>query len=201
MCPPPNTQIISEFVPLGYDKSRWFLDKNNHSSEINIIYVGYLESQFPLGDFIKIINRIDSVKFHVVGDGSKFQEYRDMSGENVIYHGRLEPEAVVRLCSKMHMGLLPISGSAELPNKIFDYIGSSLPILHLGKGDAKSFIEKTKFGWSFELNDLDSLYLFLKDLNISNIRKIEHKINEGKSRYTKDYLYNSFIDLILQGIK
>jgi hypothetical protein len=124
--------------------------------------------------------------------------------QNCIFHGFKSSYKAAEIVLEASIGILPLaeSSNAFLPNKFFDYIGASVPIICFKGSDSAYIIEKYNIGWVIprsadSIHDLfsgaDFLPNFLeKKLNIENMRK----------EFSKEELYKGFvqeINIILKG--
>ncbi|MFH4358372.1 glycosyltransferase family 4 protein [Vibrio diabolicus] len=193
------------FVPLGFDDERWNKAKewlSNHSypllgknNKINLIYIGYLQSQFPLDVIIASVSQCDNFQLHIVGDGDMREKYESNNPKNVFFYGNLplyESSLVVSSCD---IGVLPILGNAQMPNKLFDYLGASLPTLVIGENDSSKFVEENNIGWcsKFDESEVNRFLLALDSNEIMTKRKSVFSI---RSNFSKEKQYNKFVKLV-----
>lgn len=192
--------IPSVFVPLGYDASRWNINtsycKFNSDNKIHLVYVGYLESQFPLDSIIQLVAASDSLILHVVGDGSYKTHYSNISNNNIIFYGSLPASEASEIVFKSDIGVLPIKHGAQMPNKLFDYIGAGLPILAVGKSDSSEFVINHNIGWFCCFDDVVSV----SNVDFCDINKKKLNIELIRCKFSKDCLYSGFDDMFNGGL-
>ncbi|EJC6859581.1 MULTISPECIES: hypothetical protein [Vibrio] len=130
----------STYIPLGADLTRWQERSGNiEASDLRFtkyVYVGNFNKQFDLsvlGDAFLSSNEKD---ISLIGDGELIDKYR-LKIPNANFMGFLPQDTVVNSLRKCEVGLLPISGGATLPNKLYDYILSGLDIVTNSKHVAR----------------------------------------------------------------
>jgi len=115
--------VFGKLVPLGYDSSRF---PHMSAAEDGYVYVGNLNESFDLRVFKEFLATKERIT--VIGDGPLREAYVE-SYKNACFTGLLDPNDVALLLAKHRFGLLPITGSATLPNKLFDYYACGLAVL------------------------------------------------------------------------
>ncbi|HIF9419445.1 TPA: glycosyltransferase [Photobacterium damselae] len=195
----------SHFGFLGYDKQRWIDCENNifSKNEINekdkvkLVYVGYLESQFDITKLIECVNNNNSFELIIIGNGSKESYYKELSQtDRIRFTGLLSPQSVVDELMHSHVGVLPISKTAQMPNKLFDYIGACLPILTIGNSDSRKFVQDNNFGWGADF-ELSSIQFSLDEINFQTICEKKLNIISSRDYYSKDTSYNKIIGFLM----
>ncbi|HIF9221410.1 TPA: glycosyltransferase family 4 protein [Photobacterium damselae] len=183
------------FLPLGYDEFRWINNVPNKSNgNLKLVYIGYLQSQFPLKDIIKSINDKDGFELHIIGDGENRRQYEEISSDNIIFHGNQPLDKAAELVSNSDVGVLPIGGNAQMPNKLFDYLGASLPILSIGNTDSSRFVIENNIGWTsgFNVSELEMIIANIKD----SIEEKEFNVKCIRNKYSKEKLYSQFVNIL-----
>ncbi|MDD8492862.1 glycosyltransferase, partial [Escherichia coli] len=152
----PKNKVLDEYFGfLGFDENRWrsvqtksidWLD----TEKIKLIYIGYLESQFDITDIIKYVRDSKKYELTIVGHGAKNEYYKDIASNSTSIHfkGLLPSDEVVNVMSDSHIGVLPITRTAQMPNKLFDYVGGCIPILSIGASDSSEFVKENDIGWN-----------------------------------------------------
>ena len=142
------------YLPLGFDEKRWQISKRA-SVVYDYVYVGYLSYQFDLRPFIRAFSGVPKT-LCIIGDGENVEEYRNLAHGNkhISFLGALKKDEVVSILRSSSVALLPLAdhSAAEMPNKLFDYIGAGLPILCAGGTDAGQLVKKHNFGWHCKNN-------------------------------------------------
>ncbi|QOQ69297.1 glycosyltransferase family 4 protein [Photobacterium damselae] len=183
------------FLPLGYDDLRWGRDSSKKNrNNLKFVYIGYLQSQFPLKEIIESVNDKDGFELHIIGDGENKRKYEEISSKNIIFHGNQPLDKAAELVSNSDVGILPISGNAQMPNKLFDYLGAALPILSIGDTDSSRFVIDNNIGWTsgFNVAELESIIADIKD----NIEEKEFNVKSIRSKYSKEKLYDKFVNIL-----
>ncbi|WP_412491260.1 glycosyltransferase [Vibrio fluvialis] len=193
-----DSRIPRFFFPLGYDIERWKDYDDEHgdidlsSERINIAYVGYLSQQFDLDNVIAAFEGLDNdFNLHILGGGDNFSYYRTKFQhiKNVEFHGMVHPKFISNNLHKFDAGFLPLrSGACSLlPNKFFDYLASSVPIISFGSNDVESLINASGGGWVVD-NDLVKIKDFLMNLKRQDIELCKDKVSVSKENYSMQRL-------------
>jgi glycosyltransferase involved in cell wall biosynthesis len=188
-----------EFIPLGYDADRWdsiIPTKGNVDvSKLKLVYIGYLQSQFSLDEIISAVNNMSSIELHVVGDGERRGDYESIASDNIFFHGNLSLESSAKIVKSCDIGVLPIKGNAQMPNKIFDFLGAGIPVVSLGDNDSTNFIVKNNIGWVCQF-DVAEIQVLLESITYNDFSLKKENIDITRLRYSKGYLYNKFVKLM-----
>jgi hypothetical protein len=201
----PNAK--SEFIPLGYNKERFncgIKPSRLVNEPIKIVYIGLLQYQIDIMPYIKAINEDQRFELYLYGDDGKGQRYKTVKSyvetnniSNVFFKGRLEQNQVCEYLKQCDIGIIPMITSS-LPNKVFDYLGSELPILSLGENDCSGFVKDNQIGWSssFDVENIkminDIIYRdFEKDYQVK-----KKKVASIKENYSREVLFKKIIKVI-----
>jgi hypothetical protein len=184
---------------LGYDKERWSASTNYLSCKppIKLIYIGYLESQFDIENVILSVLDNELFEFVIVGNGSKLNYYKKIARDSkrIFFKGLLSLEAAAVEVSKCQIGMLPISHTAQMPNKLFDYLGSGLPIFTVGHSDSSQFVIREGFGW-FSNNSHNDITRVLNQMKLEDVASFKSNVMKCRSRYSKEASYDDIITTI-----
>ena len=197
----PNKQSI--FIPLGFDKARWnefdSIEKDFSSDVIQIVYVGQLQYVISLEEIITALNNLEEYFLTIIGDGENLEQLKNLVQEigmrNIRFTGYISYNEVVEELKSKHIGVLPMRGPA-MPNKLFDYIASCLPVLVLGENDASRFIVQSGFGWEKPF-DAEVLLSFFEDLGEEDISLFTLNLKSSRDLFSKELLYKKYIEHIL----
>jgi len=127
---PEYNEFVSRFncsgtlATLGYDMERF--SKIKERDRVGCVYIGNFNHSFDLRTLAEFIDTQADVR--LIGDGPLMAEYRKSFGY-AVFHGFVEPDVVPNILSECVYGLLPITGKATLPNKLFDYYACGLNII------------------------------------------------------------------------
>ena len=111
-------------VPLGYDKYRF--QESKPVKKKGSVYIGNFNESFDLRVMSDFLNAEERVS--LIGDGPLREIYETVF-VNVNFLGHIEYRSVPETLSGFEYGLLPITGAATLPNKLYDYYGSGLDVV------------------------------------------------------------------------
>ena len=111
-------------VPLGYDAERFALVDEHARS--GMVYIGNFNESFDLQALAPFLK--DGSQLTLIGDGPLRAQYEFIFGE-AVFAGFADYYEVPKLLSKYEIGVLPITGNATLPNKLYDYYASGLNVV------------------------------------------------------------------------
>ena len=176
----------AHYLPLCFDENRWEKSfqrqQNNKISNHKVIvgYVGNLNMQFSLLDFINTLETNKNIYLEIIGGGPGLKELlskiSEESNKRVINHGYLDRETTTEKMSNWNYGIVPQSSysKADFPNKFFDYLGTGIPCIAFRGTFLGGYIEKKSIGFTIERHqdkqiNFVELYNYYKK-NVSNIR-------------------------------
>ncbi len=194
--------VTSSFVPLGFDAERWATMKGESRFEnidrSNVVYVGSLSHQIDLTCLINALANDKRYELTVIGDGEDMRKVQELAVslqmKNIRFTGYIPFENVVEELGGMHLGVIPMTGYA-MPNKLFDYIAASLPILVLGRNDASEFVESHNIGWSADF-DVEGLRTFFLNLTAGEIASKAKNVGKIRDGFSKEHLYKRYLQVI-----
>lgn len=171
-------------------------NKNDDNNKVKVVYVGGIEDGRGIVEFIKYVNKIDFLEFHIFGYGSKEEEYINKYSNNDIYfHGKVHHSDVVNVISDMDFGLCliePVSLSDKLclPNKLFEYYNSNLNIIGSNLPEISRFINNKSCG--FLLDKRDTVDILSENLLKfkGNLFKIDDSYTWNVQKYNYIGLFN-----------
>jgi len=121
--------------------------------------------------------------------------------QNIIYVGWLDANDLRRLLKESSVGLAPFPKGAlnSLPNKPFEYMAASLPIITSLEGELRRMIEENDIGKFYPPGDavalVDAILYFRKyPETLSSMGKRGRKLYEYS--YRSDLIYPKFADHI-----
>ena len=140
-----------------------------------LTYVGVLDYTHNLEPAIRALGQLRpaGVELHVVGDGVRSEEYRQLAvslGVASKFHGRVPHAQVPLHIAAADLCLAPYDAAAFYSGelgystmKIPEYLSVGRPVVSVPSGRVKSLIQEGKTGFLFD-NDLEKWVAFLRDL-------------------------------------
>jgi len=207
--------------PLGFDSERKkAINLKNHDfKQLNIItqnfnvwFVGTFGRTYDLSTVIKVASKLEethsNVSFIFTGDGEKMELWQKESKflKNIIFTGWVGKNELHYISSKSNIGLMAYSEGAPqgLPNKIFEYMASGLPILSSLQTETKDLISKEKLGLSYIPNNPEDLLLKLTTLIDSQqlLKEMRYNcIKTFKEKFDSEIIYENLIKLMIKNKK
>ncbi len=197
----PSNRIKScQFIPLGFDQLRW-QDRPTmtvkDSSVVKLVYIGYLESQFDISQVINAVKNSSGYELIVIGGGSKSEYYKSIAegADNVKFLGTLSLDEAAEQVMNADIGVLPISHTAQMPNKLFDYLGAGLPILAIGESDSASFVKKHSIGWTTDFSQ-EAIEALLTKMDSEKLNFCKRNVVTVRVEFSKDVIYKKLVHTI-----
>ncbi|EAS65321.1 Glycosyltransferase-like protein [Photobacterium angustum S14] len=198
-----NLSDIDKVFPLGYKKSE--SDTNTmvnyahyhkigiDKSKIIIWFVGTFGQTYDLLPIISAAKKLEknaNVQFVFTGDGEKSSEWKKAAEglSNVIFTGWVDKEGLSFLSSIASIGLMAYRKGAPqgLPNKIFEYLASGIPILSSLETETKDVLSKYEVGLTYDALDYNDCINKLDSL-ISNTEKLSQMKSNALSVFEKEF--------------
>lgn len=142
------------------------LPEGFHSAKM-ILYQGSVNMGRGLETMIDLVNEMDDIVFVIAGDGDVLaglkQKVRDLNLEDkVSFTGRLSPDKLSALTQQADLGIsleenMGLNYYYALPNKIFDYIHASIPVLCSDFPEMKKIIDLTQTGMTVNPHDIEQI--------------------------------------------
>jgi glycosyltransferase involved in cell wall biosynthesis len=205
------------FIPHGVDEE--FFDEHDENGSVKnerklkVIYAGACGFNNAIEVFLQVArlfaaeNDLRKVDFVLVGDGPALEQLRKGNWINVRFLGQLPKTDVIRALKSADIALFSqrkaVGGSFKkdsLPNKFFDFLGASLPIvggIERG-GEMERYINNYKCGIAVDSEDVQGLYNGVKRLLIdSDLRKrMSMAAGELGRKFSKDIQVEKFVRII-----
>ncbi len=170
---------MDKVFPIGFQTEPNLSKEINHNDfsylkinpkKINIWFVGTFGRTYDLSTVISVAKMLDktnpNINFIFTGDGEKMKKWRNESSglDNIIFTGWVEKKELKYISEISNIGLMAyVKGAPQgLPNKIYEYMSSSLPILSSLQSETKELIEKEKIGLTYTPNNPEDLLAKLK---------------------------------------
>lgn len=149
----------------GYDPELFYPGKPEEKfQKFTLVFHGTLGKAQNIQTLIKLAKEFEadeSVEFVVAGDGPRLTEILEANQKNVRYLGNLNYQEIPELLRKCHVGLSFRTddkiGKEAFPVKVFEYIGSGLPVVMSPKGEAGEILEKNSLGRQFENPEIQNM--------------------------------------------
>jgi len=138
-------------------------------SNFNIIYVGNIEKGRGIDITINAMAMVDSnIGLVLMGRDSAYKNIMKNLAKTKNYEHRIkfikvvEPHVVVDVCSLADVGISPIENVCRsyylsLPNKIFEYIQSKIPVLASDFPEMKDIIDNYNVGFTFNVESIEDV--------------------------------------------
>jgi len=169
-------------LPNGFDESDFHHVKKYSFDQFTLVYTGTMAASYDFTPLFEALSKL-SFEWRLIIAGSvspevekQFVEYG--ISESIDFRGYIEHAEVIKLImsADVLVHLLP-KGEKGTSGKLFEYLGSGSPIVHIGDedGDSSFYIAEAEAGKSF--TDSDSLVNYILELKqgtISTQNRISH---------------------------
>ena len=193
----PNAVDIEEI----HDIEPYILPETlNHKFKDKIIigFLGGLQPWFKLEELIKTFHRINAnypnTLLLMIGDGNLRSPLESMSEEfgikeNTHFFGQVSHEMALRLLKFMDIAVIPSTNMWCSPMKLFEYLGTGIPVVAPNIEAVNSIITDGVHGKLFSYNDFSDFEKALEYLVINE--KARKKMGKaGKKHITKNYTWD-----------
>ncbi len=180
--------IEKKFSDIGIDKDKkivWFVGTFGRTYDLRIIIKGAKAFEDK------------SLQFVLTGDGEKAKEWKELAKDtrNIVFTGWVNQEDLIYLSSIANIGLMAYRKGAPqgLPNKIFEYMASGLPILSSLGNETKQLLHKEQIGFTYDADDVKNfqkeLYKLIDDETL--YREMSRKsLQLYNEHYSAEKVYN-----------
>ena len=186
-----NIPVNKLFLDSSDQKSNYLRNKFNIPSEhIIFIYQGIISEERGIRVLLDVFSKIES-NFHIVfmGYGVDVDLVKQNSSEkkNIHFHVAVKQNELRNITSSADVGLCILKSDSLshyycLPNKVFEYILSDLPIIASNFPDLKEFVELNNFGWVCEPK-MDAIMKIVTSIKKIEIKKCVEQIKIKKCKY------------------
>lgn len=166
-------------------------------SPLKIVYTGNVDGSFRgVSTLLEAANLLKNsdVEFNIVGVGSYIRVMRDYIQANNLNNinliGKMLHNELLNFLNKQHIGIIPHDNSDyiqyTIPNKIFDYMAHSLPVITSSARPLKRIVEETNCGYVYEACNPKSLaecINYILNHNSELYEKSQNGYNAVKSMY------------------
>lgn len=170
-------------------KKRAFSLKTN----FNLVYHGTLTSLYSLDIAIKAVaevkNKIPHICLNIFGEGQEEENLRNLVSEmsltqNVIFHGYLNHQQMMKDLDKMDVGVLPIQRNIfidlSFSNKLAEYVSLGIPVIITDMPSVKEYFKDSSlFYFDGSFAKLGEIILEI----YNNETILDQKIESAKDDY------------------
>jgi len=166
---------------------------NIQDDEILFIYQGLLSEGRGIEILLNVFSKVDE-KRHIVFMGKGFSENLIRKNEddfpNIHFHPAVTPEDVILYTKSADVGISLIENVClsyfySLPNKIFEYILSGLPIIVSEFPDMGKIVDEYKCGWKISVDEKSVIDL-IKNISKEDIQEKRNYALNCKDKFGWD---------------
>ncbi len=178
------------------------------NDEVWLAYCGTLGSSYDLTCVIDALNLLDDerVKFIVMGDGPKMDEFRGYSEQKhtkTWFVGRLQYDQMCSLLSSCDITVNPIvhGAAGSIINKHADYAASGLPVINTQESEEyRKLVDEYNMGFNCENGSSSDVAVKLRMLidNVKLCRKMGANARRcAEERFDRVTSYNRLVEEIV----
>lgn len=172
----------------------------------NIIFIGTIGMHFDLETVLEVAKKTvnENIRFYIIGDGDKKELLKkNYPLSNVFFTGWLNGEELNKYLSNASIGVAPYKNTPNflmnIPNKFYEYMAYSLPIITCLPGPSTELIIQNKVGLIYKENSIEELYECITKLKNDKGLYEEISKNAKKSfeeKYTTKVIYEKYYNFI-----
>lgn len=170
--------------------------------DIIFIYQGIISEKRMsrvLLDVFSKVNKNKHIVFMGFGDDTDLVKETSNLNSNIHYHEAVSQTEIINVTSSADVGLSLITNDSLnhdycLPNKVFEYIHSGIPILSSNCTELSNLIISNNFGWITNPN-FNEILDHISSINIDEVNTIKREISLKKHKYdwkNEEYEYLKF---------
>ena len=128
-----------------------------------VIYTGNIGHAQNLDECVRALETLpEDVILRLVGGGDAVEDLEQLATDRGVRHrvefvGTRPHEEIPELIGEAQVGLAPLRDDAELgyamPTKVYEYLGSGVPVVTTGRGELERFIDRSGGGIHAESDD------------------------------------------------
>lgn len=175
----------------------------NEKKEFNFVFAGNIGDLQSVETIIRAANELknnETVMFHIVGDGSKLADCKNLSQElslkNIIFHGRKPVEEMPDFYDMADAMLITLKNnqtlSYTLPGKMQSYMAAGKPVLGAINGETQLVIRESGCGLCCTAEDYKGLAGNI--IHFINNENKEQMGVQAKKYYKDNYSKENFLD-------
>ena len=185
-----------------------FISSDGKKSGFDIFNERVQENKWPIYNKtpqLKNVKEGKDIVFYIAGDGEKMDLWKKESNflNNIIFTGWVGKNELHYISSKSNIGLMAYAKGAPqgLPNKVFEYMASGLPILSSLQTETKELIKKNKIGLSYIPNNQEDLLSKILTL-VSNKKLLKemryNSIKTFKEKFDSEIIYENLVKFLIE---
>jgi glycosyltransferase involved in cell wall biosynthesis len=148
--------------PLDFD-----LPKKSNKTQKILIYQGAVSAGRGIDKMIQAMQFIENAQLWIIGEGLEKTEYENLAKklnltQKIFFLGTILPEKLKKITPLADAGLcleedLGLSYRFALPNKLFDYIHSEIPVLGTNLPEIENLVKKYGIGETIDNHSLKNI--------------------------------------------
>lgn len=178
-----NQALDVSVIYNGFDENLFYPDKK--FEDFTIIFHGNLAKMQNIDLLLRVAEELPKeITVIVAGDGPQAIKIRECN--RIKYLGSLKYEEVAEYVRRSHVGISfrhdGVINQTAFPVKVFEYIGSGLPVIITPKSEAGEIVERNKLGFQFDNNQVLQIVSKIKEYFQEDYK---YKIDLNYSRLTQ----------------
>jgi glycosyltransferase involved in cell wall biosynthesis len=144
-----KTERISNAPPKRFVQAKRI--RADDAFAFRVVYLGLVSKPHGIGEMLDALNRLkhkDSIELHLIGDSASELQKLWVGNRQVVFHGRVPWEQMHKMLADADVGLLLYQPTpahrhftGEGNTKLFEYMGSGLPIIYSDFPKLRKLIE------------------------------------------------------------
>jgi colanic acid biosynthesis glycosyl transferase WcaI len=172
------------------------------------IYAGLLGIAQGIDQLLEAAARLRDLsgfRLVIVGDGPDAERLRKMAIDlrlnNVLFLGPRPRDDVPALLASADIALVPLGTElpGAVPSKLYEAMGSGLPVVAVASGEPAEIVEKTGCGLAVKPHDIDALAAAIKSLVLQPEQRREFGAQgrqAAEETFNRDLIVEKFIDFL-----
>ena len=177
-------------------------------SKISFIYAGLLGAAQGILSLIYVLDKLpNNFVFHIYGDGKEKKEIisflKKRKQKNIKYLGSISKNELCDKLSKYHYSFVPLKTDIKgaFPSKIYELVTYNIPVIYIGKGEAKKFIDEKKIGYSLIPENLSTLPDLIKKIMLNKSSDYNTLVNNCQTVTKNELNFNKQFSYFVNFIK
>jgi len=159
--------------------------------EFSVTYIGNIGIAQDLIILCKVAKKLPLIKFKLIGDGVEFKRLQNYIKENNIKNiempGKMDWEEIKKEYQKSSVLFAKLNENfaMAMPSKLYEYASIGLPIIYIGEGQAREFVENLENSYVIEDNE-EELVKILQKLKTKKFKISQKNIKFIKDNYIRE---------------